>query len=78
MRFLLIILVVLAGIWLWRASRRADSQLKPQKPPAKSAPMEPLAMVRCTLCAVHIPAVDAVQGKKGPYCCADHLHRAEP
>jgi len=74
MKFLLVILVVLVGIWLWRSNRQADPKLHRQK--AKAAP-EPLDMVRCTLCSVHVPSVDAVQGKKGTYCCADHLHRAE-
>lgn len=74
MKFLLVILVLLVGIWLWRSSRQADPKLNRQKPEA--AP-EPLDMVRCTLCSVHVPSVDAVQGKKGAYCSADHLHRAE-
>jgi uncharacterized protein len=75
MKFLLVILMVLAGIWLWRANRPSDPKLHRQK--TKAAP-EPLDMVRCTLCSVHVPSVDAVQGKKGPYCSADHLHLAEP
>lgn len=75
MKFLLLILVVLAGIWLWRTKRLADPKLKRQQPPATATPLE---MVRCTLCSVHIPLVDAVQGKQGPYCCTDHLQRAEP
>lgn len=75
MKFVLVILVVLVGVWLWRAKRQADPKLHRPKPPTAAAPLE---MVRCTLCSVHIPLVDAVHGKKGPYCCADHLQRAEP
>lgn len=75
MRFLLILLVVLAVVWLWRSARQADPKPKQPKPPTAAAPLE---MVRCTLCSVHLPAADAVAGKKGPYCCTEHRQRAEP
>ena len=74
MKFLLVLVVVLAAVWLWRSNRRPDQKLRRQQP--KAAP-EPLDMVRCALCSVHVPAADAVQGKQGSYCNADHLHRAE-
>ena len=75
MRLLLVLAVVLFGIWLWRSNREAKAGLKEEKP--KHAP-PPLDMVGCTLCSVHIAVVDAVQGRNGPYCCADHRQRAEP
>ena len=73
-KFLLVILVVLAVVWLLRAKRSSGS---PKSQPPKATP-QPLEMVRCTLCSVHIPYAEAIQGKKGLYCSADHLHRAEP
>lgn len=75
MKFLLVLVIVMAGVWLWRSSRRSGQ--KPDRQQPKATP-EPLDMVRCTLCSVHVPAADAVQGKQGAYCSADHLHRAEP
>lgn len=75
MKFLLVLLVVLVGAWLWRTNRQSDPKLKQQTP--KAAP-KPLDMVRCALCSVHVPSVEAIQGKKGVYCCADHRQRAEP
>lgn len=75
MKFFLIILVVLVGIWLWRSNRQAEPKLHRQKAKAAAPPLD---MVRCTFCSVHVPAADAVQGKKGLYCSADHLQRAEP
>lgn len=75
MKFLLIILLVLAGVWLWRSSRASDPKRNRQQPQATAKPLE---MVRCAFCSVHVPSVDAVQGKDGVYCSADHLHRAEP
>ncbi len=84
MKFILVILVVLAGVWLWRRSRaeeareeaeKAAQALKPKPPPAVQAPAE---MVSCRHCGLHLPAADALTGKQGHYCSADHLHRHEP
>ncbi|WP_296448667.1 PP0621 family protein [Rhodoferax sp. UBA5149] len=75
MKFLLVIVVLLLAIWLWRTNRPAVPKWHEPKP--KAAP-EPLAMVSCTLCSVHVPSVDVVPGKKGAYCSAAHLHQAEP
>lgn len=73
MKALLILVVVLAGVWLWRNRQGSVDKKTPATPPAK-----PLEMVRCTQCGVHIPGVDAVQGKLGPYCSQDHLKQLEP
>ena len=75
MKFLLLLAALLLGVWLWRSNRTLDPKLKRQQPRASP---QPLVMVRCTLCAVHVPSGDAVQGNNGVYCNADHLHRAEP
>ena len=75
MKFLLVLLVVLVGAWLWRSNRQSDPKLKQQTPKAARKPRD---MVRCALCSVHVPSVEAIQGKKGVYCCADHRQRAEP
>ena len=72
MKYLLILSVVLVGIWLWRSNRPASP-----KQSSTSAP-QALEMVRCGYCDVHLPLADVVQGRKGVYCCADHLYRAEP
>jgi uncharacterized protein len=74
MKYYLILLVVLAGIWLWRTNRKADPKFSRKN---ASKPPEPQAMVRCALCSTHLPLVDVVQGKKGVYCCAEHRQRAE-
>jgi uncharacterized protein len=75
MKLLIILLVVLVGVWLWRSNRQSDPNLKRQT--TKAAP-KPLDMVRCSLCSLHVPAMDAVQGNKGVYCSDDHRHQAEP
>jgi len=75
MKFLLVLVVVLGGIWLWRSNRQADPKLRRQNTKAAAVPLD---MVRCALCEVHVPSADALVGKNGSYCCKDHLRRAEP
>lgn len=74
MRFFLILLVALLGVWLWRSNREEKSRLREQKPQAAATPLQTVA---CSLCAVHVPTLEAVQGKKGSYCCLEHRQRAE-
>lgn len=71
MKLLLILGLVLVGVWLWRSSRETPRQ---RPPPANATPQE---MVRCAHCGLHLPASEAVQGKKGRYCSPEHLLRAE-
>jgi len=73
MKFLMIILLVLAVIWLWRTKRPG---LPPSKKTASTTP-NPLTMVACANCAVHVPAGDAVPGKKGLYCSEEHRRASE-
>ena len=75
MRLLLVLSLVLFGIWLWRSNRETKAGLKQEKPASAQPPLD---MVGCTLCSVHVAVTDAVQGRKGPDCCADHRQRAEP
>ena len=74
MKFLLLLLVLLFGVWLWRSNREASASLKDKASPASAAAIE---MVGCNLCAVHVLATDALPGKKGFYCCQEHRQRAE-
>lgn len=75
MKFFLVLVVVLFGVWLWRSNRTARPELRRQQP---RGPQKPLEMASCALCSVHVALPDAVQGKNGLYCCLDHRQRAEP
>jgi uncharacterized protein len=68
MKYLLIVVVVLAVLWLVRGRGRRGPP--PDAPP--SPPAGPQAMVRCAHCGVHLPANDALSGPRGSYCSADH------
>ncbi|WP_137894513.1 PP0621 family protein [Ramlibacter sp. 2FC] len=76
MKYLLVLLVVLVGAWGWRQSRQLSSR---QTPPPDTGTKPPAAqeMTRCALCALHLPKSEAVQGRRGLYCCAAHRQQAE-
>jgi uncharacterized protein len=74
MKIFLIVLVVMAGAWLWRSNRAADPKFQSKK--THGAP-PPLHMISCDFCSVHLPSTEAVNGKKGRYCSAAHCHQAE-
>ncbi len=70
MKYLLLLMVILAGVWLWR-SRRVE-----QRPTAQSQvrePARPDAMVTCRHCGVHLPASEAISDAQGHYCSVEHL-----
>jgi uncharacterized protein len=75
MKYLLVLAVVLVAVWLWRNNRREE---KEQAPPAAKNPLPaPQDMVRCPVCAVHLPRTDALAGPDGRlYCCQEHRLRA--
>ena len=80
MKFVLVILVVLVGVWLWRRNRAEETR---DEPPARQAPtptpkaQTPADMVSCAHCGLHLPAPDAVTGARGRYCSQDHLRQHE-
>jgi len=66
-------LLVLVLIWLWRNKR--PGLPRPNK--SKPTTAHPQTMVACIHCAVHIPAGEAIPGKKGLYCSEEHRRAAE-
>ena len=78
MKFLLVIVVVLIGFYVWRNSRRADMRddAMSRRPDEHALP-EPQDMVSCPVCTVHLPRSDASVGKKGLYCSEEHRDQAE-
>lgn len=74
MKFFLLLLALLFGVWLWRSGRSSG---KPENKASASPTSPPQDMVRCASCGVHVPRADAVAGQRGFYCCTDHCQRAE-
>ena len=75
MKFLLVLAVVFIGVWMWRTGRQDSVSGHKPKPP--SPPPGPQEMVSCRFCDLHVPKADAIAGRKGLYCSAEHLQRAE-
>lgn len=73
-KYLLLFALLALAFWLWRRARRDAS--RNSRPPAVP-PDKPQAMLRCAHCGLHLPAADAVSGKRGDYCSVAHRQLAE-
>jgi uncharacterized protein len=75
MKFLLLFFIFMVLLWQWRQAR----QPKVRQAERKSAPgTGAVDMVRCAHCGLHLPASDAIQGRKALYCSAEHRKAQEP
>ena len=74
MKFLLVLVVVLIGFYLWR-SGRAQRAVRPRDAAAPKPDL--VEMVSCAHCGVHCARDEAVVGKAGTYCTAQHRSLSE-
>jgi len=72
MKYVILLLAVLAGIWWIRKQRPQNTGT-----PTPRQPSGPQTMVTCAQCGVHLPDSDAVQGLQGVYCSAAHRQQVE-
>ncbi len=73
MKLLVVLLVVLAGVWLWKRGRSRS----PESAAAPPNPTRALPMVRCARCGTHVPGNEAVVGRQGNYCTLAHQRESE-
>jgi uncharacterized protein len=64
MKYLVLLLIVVGGIWWIRQQRRPRD--------ASHSRSGPFVMLPCTHCGTHIPEHDAVRGSQGLYCSTAH------
>ncbi len=79
-KYLLVVIVVAVAFWFWRTNRQNAKAQQKKSAPAKSSAANagpPQPMLQCAACGVHLPATDAVVGKRGSYCTAAHLSLRE-
>ena len=74
MKFLLVLVVVLIGFYLWRSGRARRSARTRDAATPKPGLVE---MVPCAHCGVHCARDEAVVGKAGIYCTAQHRSLSE-
>ena len=74
MKYVLIFLICMVVLYQWRNARTDKvSEVKRKKAPASG----PVTMVECAQCGLHLPAGDALTGKRGVYCSAAHRQALE-
>lgn len=73
MKYIVLILIVFAGIWWIRQQRR------PHRDSTQGTPSSPqtVVMISCMHCGTHVPENDAVRGKEGLYCNESHRQSHE-
>lgn len=78
MKYLLVLLVVLAGAWLLLGRRRGERP--PAAPPQKRQPTgsKPQAMLTCAHCGVHLPEDDVLRDAAGRAFCTEAHRLAGP
>ena len=77
MKFLLVLIVVMVGVWVWRSNRAAERAEEDKSLRPRSKPVVAIDMGRCDLCGMHCPDHDLVRGRGGAYCSAEHRDQAE-
>lgn len=77
MKYLLVLIVVMIGIWVWRSNRAGEKSESRRARPKDAAAGAAVDMVGCDVCGLHCPRDDAIVGREGVYCCAQHRNQAE-
>ena len=78
MKFLVVLLVIVAVLWLVRGAGRRIGGGAP--PPMRPPPLQD-SIVACAQCGLHLPSGEALPGRNGVFCCETHRsahERAHP
>lgn len=79
MKYLLLIALTVAVVWLWRHNRQAQKAAYLRQAAAVPAPLAAVEIVACGMCGVHLPKSDALVGLHDAtfYCSDAHRREAE-
>lgn len=66
MKYLIVLLVVVVVGWLLLRGRSRPG------PARRSSQPQPLQIVACRHCGVHLPRGDCIEGRDGMYCSEAH------
>ncbi len=70
MKFILLVLAIVALAWLLRGTLRR--RVPPPKPDTAAKPVGVQPMVACAKCGVLIPGNEALPGPDGVFCSSEH------
>jgi uncharacterized protein len=70
MKFIVLVLAVLALVYLLRGSLRR--MRAPRGPVDRPAGASPQPMLSCAQCGIHLPRDEALPGRGGVFCSAPH------
>ena len=73
MKYLLLIAIVLAVLFIARAARQRVANKPPPRAPDPAAEDEPM-LLACAQCGTHLPRGESLPGRGGVFC--DEAHRA--
>lgn len=74
---LLLILLLVVLLLLWWKQRSPSRARDAAAPPPAPKPSGPEPMLRCAECGLHLPGSQALPGKGGVFCSAEHRGRHE-
>ena len=80
MKYLILLTIVVAVLFLAKLSRRAD-QARRQAESKTGDPVEKQALLACAQCGVHLPENETLLGRGGVFCGEAHrsaFERAHP
>lgn len=72
MKYLLVLVVVVIGLWMLSKRLRGPSARPPGRGAGGARPQVPAEMVECDHCGLHLPAADAVREGVHVYCGEAH------
>lgn len=77
MKYLLVLVVVFVGVWMWRHNRIASTQDKKQDAERETTRAQTQQiMVSCAHCGLHLPQTEALSGPGGVaeqwFCSSEH------
>jgi uncharacterized protein len=77
MKYLVLLLVIALVFMLMGVKRRGPQQNQASRPGTGAGPKASIEMVRCAECGLHLPESEALPGRGGQFCCAEHRSRFE-
>ena len=77
MKYLLLIGLLALVFFLLGAKRARPPEVNDKKTKPKAEPLPPQDMLKCAHCGLHLPRDEALPGRGGVFCSAEHRQAHE-